>query len=378
MADPIFPEQRHMMPLTQVRRERLLPENVLDARVEIASGARVGLRDVVARGAAPAPFVLVDAARALRLRRLEALPGLLQVEPGTLVAKGEPIARRRRRRVLAPITGRVVSVAEGRILMQEEPDNIELEAGLNGQVIEVRPGAGVVIDTYGAVLQGVWGNGRRAVGTLRIEPSEGMEYIFSDTIDMQYRGVVLVTRRPLLASSLDIIDTQGFAGVVAPSISYELIPRLLEMRCAVLIVTGFGFMRMSAPIMQFLNENDGRQAMIDAATPDTAFDRSPGRPEVIITVPLPAHDRPGMPLTNVSLTVGMQVRVVRIDATDMPGSGEGQGSLAQTGSSIGTVTALPERPQLLDNGLAVKCAEVELVTGERLTVPLANIEITGR
>jgi hypothetical protein len=49
------------------------------------------------------------------------------------------------------------------------------------------------------------------------------------------------------------------------------------------------------------------------------------------------------------------------------------------GSSIaGQIAGLPDEPQVLENGLQVLCALVELVTGERMPVPLANIEVFGR
>jgi hypothetical protein len=86
------------------------------------------------------------------------------------------------------------------------------------------------------------------------------------------------------------------------------------------------------------------------------------RPEVIINVPLHPQERPSAPLTNVSLQQGMQVRVIH-----------GGGAV-----TFGEVIGLPKTPVLLDNGLRVQCAQVEMVTGEKLMVPLANIEVPGR
>jgi len=44
----------------------------------------------------------------------------------------------------------------------------------------------------------------------------------------------------------------------------------------------------------------------------------------------------------------------------------------------GIILDLPKAPVLLDNGLRVPCAQVELVAGDKLFVPLANLEVLGR
>ena len=44
---------------------------------------------------------------------------------------------------------------------------------------------------------------------------------------------------------------------------------------------------------------------------------------------------------------------------------------------LGTVVELPYNPLLLDNGLCVKCAVVELMAGEYVHIPLANLELGG-
>jgi hypothetical protein len=46
--------------------------------------------------------------------------------------------------------------------------------------------------------------------------------------------------------------------------------------------------------------------------------------------------------------------------------------------TTGKIVDLPESPILLDNGLRVMAAQVQLVTGETMFVPLANLEVLGR
>jgi hypothetical protein len=357
-SETYFPEQRHMLSLTLIRRERMLPEDT-EAQVEASVGSRVGLRDVIARGSAPAPYTLIDAMRFFRLKNPEDLKPLLEVTVGDIVSSTQTLAARGRRRLVSPIVGKVAAIDAGRIVLQAAAETVELDAGLSGQIVEVRKGRGVVIETFGAVLQGVWGNNRRTVGTIRIDPPNGIENVDHDAIDTHFRGAILVTRRSLTSSLLRAMVEQGFAGLIAPSMETGMIKEAVSARAAILLTDGFGSQRMNTPTYQFMDEMDGRQATLDAIMPGSLELR---RPEVIINVPLHPQERPSAPLTNLSLQQGMQVRVVH-----------GGGSVA-----FGQVIGLPKTPVLLDNGLRVQCAQVELVTGEKLMMPLANIEAPGR
>lgn len=355
-SDVVYPEQRHMQALTLVRRERLLPDGAI-GRVEVANGSRVSFRDVIAVGELPSPYTLLEGAALLRLRRPEALVKHMRVGVDEEVDEGQVLAQRRRRRVLAPVSGRVVQIGEGRIILQARPQLIELESGMNGSVVEVRPGRGAVIETIGAVLQGVWGNGRRALGAIRMEPGEGMETIRSDQINNEFRGSLLVTRRPLTRARLPLLTAQEFAGVIAPSADAAVLAALLALKIPVLLTEGFGEMRMSATTASFLDDMDGRQATLDAVTPGSGEMR---RPEIVVTIPI-GTIRPTAPPINMALGLGSTVRVARGGQT----------------SVVGQVVEWPRGLTALENGLYVPCAVVEFVTGERTTVPLANLELSG-
>jgi hypothetical protein len=356
-SETYFPEQRHLLPSTVIRRERALPDYARGS-VEVVVNSRVSLNDVIAHGVAPAPYTLIDAAAYFRLRNPDALDRLMEVIAGDRIEQGQTIAIRRGKRLLSPISGSVVYVGQGRIILQETAESIDVEAGLNGVVTQVQQGRGVTIEALGAVLQGVWGNNRRAIGHLRVEPSHGLEDIYRDALDMEYRGAVVVTRRPLSAATLQIMDEQSFVGVVAPSMEPDLLDAALTAGGAILLTEGFGSMPMSVPNLQFLEDMVGRQATMDAMLPTPL---EPRRPELIITGAFAPGARPPAPETHQPLREGATVRLA---------SGEAAGSLAR-------VVRLPKAPILMENGLRMTCALVELVTGEQLTVPLANMDALG-
>ena len=360
-----FPEHRHLLNVSLIERERALPEDV-DGKTERPKNARVSVKDVVARGTRPSPYIVIDAVRELNLRRVSQLDRKLVVEVGETVQKGQLLAGKLGRRgrprkgkgVVSPGAGDVISISNGLIIIQETVESIAVESGLNGTIIDVRDRRSVTIETYAAVLQGVWGNGVRGLGVLRSEPNNGLESIYGDAVDNQYRGAIVFTRRSLKAVTFDVIDSQGFAGVIAPSMDVELIEAAKNTRAAILLTEGFGSARMNPSYVQFLTDLDGKQVMLDALTPSP---EALNPPEAIITVPLTGSERPVSLNTNIPLRVGMTVSVVRGD-----------------GSTVtGRVNDLPNTPVLLDNGLMVAGARITLASGETLNVPLANVEVYG-
>ncbi len=353
-----FPEQRHLLPLTIFRRDRLLPVDATGS-IEVARGDRVDLHTVVARGATLAPFTIIEAARVLRLRRPEQLEEQLQVQVGEPVQAGELLAGkagRRRRGVLSPITGTVVHIGDGRIILQEEGENLIVEAGVNGHVVDLRRGRGALVEGIGAVLQGVWGNDKRATGTLRMEPSKGFEQVSREALDSPFHNAIVVTRRPLNMTSLQVIINQDLLGVIAPSIEPELIDAVRASPAAILLTEGFGSQRMSAILYTFLSNLEGRQATLDGVHPGILEAR---RPEVIVNVPLQSGEKPPAPRNDLILQVDMQVRVTR-------------GNFA---GNVGQIIGLPNTPIVLENGLRVHAAQIHLFTGETLYVPLENLEV---
>jgi hypothetical protein len=353
-----YPNQRHLLEMTTIRRERSLPQDAI-GRVEVRQGANVNLRDIVARGVMPSRYLIIEAAQFFRLRKADALPELMQVNVGDTVEAKDVLAARGGRRLLSPVKGIVAYIGDGRVIVQETPEVIAIEAGVEGQVVDVLPGRGVVIETFGALAQGVWGNGRRVISALRMEPEAGIEDIYGDELDMQYRGAVVVTRRPLRETGLLIMESQGLDGIIAPSIEADLIERAMAVKGAILITEGFGSIRMSAAVYNVFSGFNGRQVTVDATMPGRWESR---RPEAIINPSGRAGARPPRPNPNIALAPGMTVRLTRA-----PNAGQ-----------VGKVVSLPKTPTLLENGLHVLCAQVELSGGERVSVPLANIEVFGR
>lgn len=359
---PHYPEQRFSVRQAIIRREVLLPDNAVGA-VTVVEGKRVDVHDVVAQGVMPSAYRILDLKRFFNIRRPEEAESLLLVGVGDVVDEAQVLAGKnptRGRRLFAPVKGIVSQVYDGRIFLQEMPRIIDLEAGVRGRVSQVIAGRGAMIETTGAQIQGLWGNDRRTIAVLRSEPEEGVEHIYSDQLNMKYVGAIVITRRPITGLTFDVMEEQNFAGLIAPSMNYALHDRALRVNGAVLLLDGFGDLRMSRSTASFFAEFEGQQVTLDAHQPHNWENR---RPEVIVNIPSNRMNESVL-RANILLTLrtGMQVRI-----TSEPYSGQ-----------LARVINLPKNPVLLDNGLRIFSAQLELAGGEKIFVPLANVEFTGR
>lgn len=351
-----YPKQRIVAELVRLRLRTLLPENTIGA-VRAEQGSVISVRDTIARGLVPARHFIIEAARELRLRKPEQLNELMQVPLNTPVPKNTVIAGQdteKGRRIFSPVDGLVVHVGDGRIIVQEMPEVIDLLAGVRGQVVQVHAGRGITIETTGGVVQGVWGNGQNVVAPIQMEPDGGIESIQVEEFDNTFRGEILITEKTLSQTGLTVAQASSFAGIIAPSMDASLFEVALEAPFAIMLTVGFGNAEMSQHMMSILEQFIGQKGMLDAALPRRFDDR---RPELmvhkLVTEEIPKQEQ-------IPLQVGMEVRVTR-----EPYFGR-----------RGQVVEIPNIHVLLDNGFRMMVAQVEIGL-EIVDVPLANLELAG-
>jgi hypothetical protein len=352
-----YPKQRIVTELVRLRLRTLLPENTVGS-VRTEQGAVVSVRDTVARGLVPARHFIIEAAKELNLYNPDELNDLMQVSLNTPIPKNSVIVghdKERGRRIFSPVDGLVVHVGNGRIIVQEMPEVIDLQAGVRGRVIKVHTGHGVTIESTGGVVQGVWGNNRNVVAPIRFEPDGGITNIHTEEFDNTNRGEILITATQLTPKGLAVAKASSFAGLIAPSMDASLFEAALEVRFAIMLTLGFGKARMSQQMISVLETFTSKQGMLDAALPRRFDDR---RPQLMVHQLATDNIATMKPMP---LQLGMEVRI-----TSDPYLGR-----------RGHVTAIPNIPVLLDNGLWVKVARVEVNLGEIVDVPLANLELAG-
>lgn len=349
-----YPFETQVTPLANVRRERMLPA---PGDVLVRVGERVEPTQVVARTDLPGDFRIVGVARLLGVpgSRVERY---LRVNLGDDVRRGQVIATRRglgTRSVKSPIDGMVTASGGGRVLIEAQPTLFELRAYIHGKVSNVLDGRGVVIETMGAVIQGVWGAAGESLGVLKCMVKSPDKPLRAQVIDPSCHGTILVGGMGLNKAVLERAQELQVRGIVTGGLSAELLPLVEGLPFPIVVTEGIGAAPMSAPIFDLLATNDGREASISGRI-RTRWGIV--RPEVVIPLPaetLPAaQTQPGTPLT-----VGARVRVVR----------------APYVGAVGTVVALPAHARCIETGARARGAEVDMERDVPVFVPLANLEV---
>jgi len=343
----------HILPLTTIRRERTLP---VPGRVLVRQGQKVAPRDVIAEATVTPEHLLLNVPRSLGVSQKDA-ETLIQRAVGDEVSEGDLIAGPvglTRRVLRAPVAGEIALIRDGKVLLEVDTPPQELRAGMAGIVADLIADRGAIIETIGALVQGVWGNGRMDFGLLqnKLETADGK--ISSDQIDVSLRGAVVLggycDDPKVLRNAADI----PLRGLVLSSMAAALVPLAAKIPFPILVLRGFGFQPLDAASFKLLTSNQNREISVNAV----AFDRFSGtRPEVVI--PLSSASDPPTPMETEDFAVGQKVRLVR--------------SAEQ--NSMGTVEQILEHSAVLPSGLRVASAWVSLENGETVTVPLANLEI---
>lgn len=357
---PYLPPTSHITLLATLRRDRMLP---MLGEVLARPGQRVDSGDVIAQAELLDHYRLVDLGRLLGLNGERLEKALLKHE-GDEVKKGEPVAKRKSLLgllddpVISPVSGRLALLADGKALFAAMAP-LELRAGLTGTVVNIVPGRGAVIETTGALIEGVWGNGQDSFAVLRQLGSSPSAALPAVALDLALRGAVVATGLIDDNSLLKSLQEIGVRGLIVGSATAEQLPLLQKLPFPVMVTDQFGSQGFSEPAYNLLAGNSGKEVWLNAIVGN----RFTGtRPEAIIPLPSPSTP-PALPPEGEPLGEGKRVRVLR--GPDL--------------GRVGTIIGLSERPVTLPNGIRAPVAAVafEEARGTRttVTVPFANLEL---
>jgi hypothetical protein len=345
----------HILPLTTLRRERMLPA---PGRVIARLDQKVTPVDVIAEANFGQEHILIDLVAGLGVPA-EAVDALTQVRTGDRVEEGRIIAERRglsRKIVRSPQNGRVVAVSNGQILLDIGEGTFELRAGMPGIVTRIYPERGAQITMNGALVEGVWGNGRVDSGLMLTLLASPDDVLITSQIDVSLRSAVLLCGACSDADTLRAANDLPVRGMIFASLSSALLPLARQVRYPIIVLEGFDRRPMNALTYRLLTTNTKREVTVNGET----YNRYTGsRPEVLI--PLPVSEEPPQPRAAEPFASGQQVRLVR-----SPNAGH-----------VGTLMTLLPGLTALPNGLRLPAGEVRLEGGKVAIIPLANLEVLG-
>ncbi len=340
------------------RRELLRVERVLpmEGEVYVSQGRRLRPHDLVARGELPGYASALPVAGLGAGDDGEGSVRLLK-QPGDTVVAGEVIAVKRgflgRERPVctSPEAGVVVAVeaAKGYIVIGAPAQTLDLAAGVTGVVASVVPQRGAVIEVNAVHAQGLLMCGAETFGALRAGARNPGDAVQPDAASS---GCILFGG----TADDEIIAAASRAGVRALVVGSIPAATWLRLRAgavpevAIFVSEGIGRTPMAERTFGELLDVQGQIALL---VPRGVA----ARPELVVSVEGATYVEAALP----KLEIGAGVRVAA-------GPCAGQ---------WGHVVALPGAARRLPGGLVCQLADVALVRGERLSVPLANLELVG-
>ncbi len=347
----------HNLALTTIIRKRQL---LVHGEVISRLNQRILATTVVAEAEYSHKHHLIDVARILDIKPKAAEKKLNDIHVGQHLSAGKVVAiggGLLPKEIKVKKSGRVVAVGGGQILLDTSGKELALKAGISGEVIEIIPNRGVVIQEVGALIQGIWGNGRVNSGTLHILAENPAHILEASQMDISIRSYVVLAGSCQSAESLKSAADNTVRGLILSSLHPSLLGLARKMPYPIIVTDAIGKESMNETAYKIISTNKQRENVTINAE---AYHHYKGtRPEVII--PLPHGDLPPAPREIENFASGQNVRLRR-----NPHAG-----------ATGILTELPSTLKTLPNGLRVLAGNVKLKSGERVTVPLVNLEVLG-
>jgi hypothetical protein len=357
-----------------VRKERRLP---IAGTVLVAEGAQVTAETVVARAELPGDVAAVNVANQFNIAPDEIQRYMLKKQ-GDAVAQDEAIAETRplikwlRSVAHSPIAGTVetVSAITGQVMIRTAPKPVEVRAYVDGTVVEVRPGDGAVVETTGALVQGILGVGGEVSGQLAVVGDGPDADVRPGDLTNDMAGKIVVAGALLTSDLYRRAAEIGIAALIGGGIRDSDLRALLgydlgvavtgheAIRPIVIVTEGFGRIPMARRTWDLLASHAGRRASASGATQIRA---GVLRPEILIPLPGAGEPSASPPDQAVSagLGIGSPVRIIR-----EPLFGQ-----------LGTVASLPAGLEVVESEAKVRVVEVRFADGQTVRVPRANVEI---
>jgi hypothetical protein len=370
MAHSYTPGLR-VTPFTKLQRRRILP---LKGDVTVEVGSTVQRTDVVARTDLPGNVASVNVVNRLGIEAAQLKQYITKnegdsVERDEIIAETRPLIKWFKSTVKSPISGTIESISTitGQILLRHPPRPVSVTAYVDGMVVEVVPEEGVVVETEGAFIQGIFGVGGEAWGPIKVVSPDAGRVVTPDEIDSSCKGCVLVLGAMAAVDTIQKAIEVKASGVIAGGINADDLKNLLgydlgvaitgteDIGITIVVTEGFGKIAIADRTYEILSACEGMVASINGATQIRAGVQ---RPECIVPSATPVAPSEQSHTGDGGLQVGAQVRIIR-----EPYFGR-----------IGEVTSLPSELQVVESETSVRVLEVRFDDGATVIVPRANVE----
>ena len=355
-----------------VNKERSLP---IEGEVLVNVGDKVDFDTVVARTEIPGDADFLNVSEVLGVDPGDVAEFMLKkvgerFEKGELLAEYVAFWGLIKKYVHAPFSGQVETISglSGQVIIRQNNIPIEIDSYVKGEVKEILPKKGAVIETTAAFIQGIFGIGGENHGEIAVAVSSPEEILTEDMIHPDHKGKIILGGSLVTGEAYLKALEVGAKGVIVGGMGIEDLIVILgedigvaitgeeKIDITVIITEGFGELPMAHRTFELLSSMEGRMASINGATQIRA---GVLRPELIIPYDDPSVVEDFSEEVSDGMRKGSVLRVIR-----EPYFGE-----------ITIVTDLPVELQKVETGSLVRVVELQLSDGRIVIVPRANVEI---
>ena len=305
------------------------------------------------------------------------VPGRFKKQVGDELAVGEVIGEYtgffaklfRTPPLTAEIGGTIEAVSQitGNVLVRQPSIPVQLDAYIDGVVVDVMPEEGLTIEARGAMVQGIFGVGGERRGTIRCAVHEFSAIMDVDHIQASDAGKILVGGSGVTYEALEKAHEMGVVGLVVGAVRDVDLTKFLgydigvaitgqeKINLTLIATEGFGQLPMAERTFNLLQSLEGQEASMNGATQIRA---GVIRPELIVAHTTVPAEMAGSDQI-LSLDIGTPIRVIREPYFGL----------------LGKVTGLPSQLVTVDSGAEVRVLQAKLDDGREVTVPRANVEI---
>ena len=355
----------------RVRRQLPLPGDVL-----VRVGDHVEAQHTVAQTFLPGDVTPLNMAKLLSMPPAD-VPDCMVKKEGERIAPGDVLARNKgifgkfRTEYKSTTAGTIESISSvtGQVIVRGEAHPVAVAAYLTGQVVELIPNEGCVIEADVAFVQGIFGIGGETFGPIRMACKSHDQQLTPDLIAADMKGTVVIGGARMTEEAIERARQVGVSAVVSGGIDDQDLRKFLgydlgvaitgseRVGLTLIITEGFGEIAMAERTFTLFHSHEGHAAAVNGATQIRA---GVMRPEIV--VPLAAGPLTGSgerPQSEGYLEIGVSVRIIRDPYFGL----------------IGSVSALPPEPQVLESGSKARVLEVRFDGGEAVIIPRANVEL---
>jgi hypothetical protein len=346
----------------------------LEGEVCVKVGDQVKADQIVARTELPGKIFPVNVANQLGVDAAR-LKEFLKKKVGDSVENEEVIAETPglwgffKSDAKAVVSGTIESISTitGQVIFQAHPIPVEVDAYIDGRVVEVIADEGCIVQAEATFVQGIFGLGGETKGEIAMAAETPDQTLRAKDITADHAGKIVIGGGYLTLEALEAAIDVGAAAVVSGGFDYDEIKNLLGYEVGVaitggeqlgltLIVTeGFGDIQMAPATFALLKSKVGKMASVNGATQIRA---GVMRPEVLVTFDTDVSEEKYTPAEPVGIGIGDPVRGIR----------------APYFGKLGKVKSLPVEPVVLESESKARVMEIEFEDGRVVVLPRANVE----